>query len=193
MTKQELRRLYLEKRMALSESEYFQLSRQLCENFFSYTDLSFIKIVHCFLPIVERQEPDTWLIIDRIRREFPHIRLSVPRVNHETETLENIFFEGLHQLEKNKWGILEPKQGVPTPSEKIDMVIVPLLAFDRKGHRVGYGKGYYDKFLSGCKIEVSKVGLSLFDPSAQIPSDPFDVILTHCITPGACYSFQISH
>ncbi|MDH4058364.1 MAG: 5-formyltetrahydrofolate cyclo-ligase [Cyclobacteriaceae bacterium] len=193
MNKIELRKLYLEKRQALTEAEYLQRSHRICEFFFASIDLSFIKVLHTFLPITEKKEPDTWLIIDRIRREFPHIRLVVPRINDQQGELENFFFEGLHQLQKNKWGIDEPKQGVPAPPEKIDMVLVPLLAFDKHGNRVGYGKGYYDKFLSGCKPEVSKVGLSLFDPYENIPSDPFDVILTHCITSVAFYSFQISH
>ncbi len=189
MTKQELRRHYLEKRLALSEAEYFSLSRKLCEKFFSHIDISFCKVIHCFLPIAEKREPDTWLIIDRIRREFPHIRLSVPRINTKTEVLENFFFEGLHQLEKNKWGVFEPKQGVPTPHEKIDMVLVPLVVFDLDGHRIGYGKGYYDKFLKECKTEISKIGLSMFDPFPKIPSEPFDISLTHCLTPGAYHRF----
>lgn len=192
MNKAAIRRVYLEKRMALSEAEYLMLNRQLCENFFTYVDLSFVKVLHSFLPLTEKREVDTWLIIDRIRREFPHIRLSIPRVNTKTETLEHFFYEGLHQLEKNKWGILEPKQGVPAPLDKIDLVLVPLLAFDKNGHRVGYGKGYYDKFLSACKTEASKVGLSVFDSTEYVTYDPFDVILTHCITPGECYRFRLN-
>jgi len=189
MTKQELRKHYLQKRRELSEGEYLVLNHQLCENFFAHIDLSFCKVVHCFLPLTEKREPDTWLIIDRIRREFQHIRLSIPRINPATDELENIYFEGLHQLKKNSWGILEPKQGVPTPIEKIDIVLVPLLAFDGNGNRIGYGKGYYDRFLIACPSTTQKIGLSLFSPENNVPSEPEDVRLSSCITPAAVFTF----
>lgn len=190
MTKQELRKVYVEKRMALSEAEYQQLNYRLCENFFTHIDLSFKKVIHTFLPLVEKREPDTWLIIDRIRREFPHIRLSIPKVNPETNQLESFFFEGLHQLKKNNWGILEPQQGIPTPPEKIDMVLVPLLAFDEHGHRVGYGKGYYDKFMATCSPSCTFVGVSLFSPVDRIDDiHSNDFSLSSTITPYKVYNF----
>lgn len=189
MTKQELRKIYLEKRQSLSEAEYGQLNFQLYQNFFSAIDLSFIKVLHIFLPIILKKEPDTWLIIDRIRREFPHIRISIPKVNNQKGELENFYFEGLHQLTTNEWGIQEPKQGIPTEPEKIDFVVVPLLAFDKRGYRVGYGKGYYDKFLSQCKPETKKVGISLFPPIEILPAQDFDVQLTSCITPTEVFEF----
>jgi 5-formyltetrahydrofolate cyclo-ligase len=49
-----------------------------------------------------KKNPDTWLIVERIRREFSHIRLSIPKV--KGEVMENIFFEGFHQLEKKYVG-----------------------------------------------------------------------------------------
>jgi 5-formyltetrahydrofolate cyclo-ligase len=98
--------------------------------------------------------------------------------------LENIYFEGLHQLKKNKWGILEPEQGVPTPTEKIDAVIVPLLAFDEKGHRVGYGKGFYDRFLAQCRKNCQRIGISFFSAATLIEDiDENDIQLTSCINP----------
>lgn len=189
MKKSELRTLYLQKRQALPEGEYLQLCQRLCDLFFVSIDLSFVKTVHTFLPIREKREPDTWLIIDRIRREFPHIRLSLPKVNAKGE-LENIYFEGLHQLAKNKWGIEEPRHGVPTPSEKIDLVLVPLLCVDKKGNRVGYGKGFYDKFLATCRPDCKKVGLSFFDPVDDIDDvNEFDIALDALIAPTGFRTF----
>lgn len=188
MTKAELRKSYLQKRLALTEADCLNNSRQICEQFFFNFDLSFTKIIHLYLPIEKNKEPDTWLILDRIRREFPNVRISVPKVKNNQ--LENFFFEGLHQLEKNPWGIPEPKQGVPTPTEKIDLVIVPLLAFDQMGHRVGYGKGFYDKFLKECPVTCKKVGLSFFESIEKIDdTEEFDTPLTHCITPTRLYDF----
>lgn len=190
MTKAEIRKEYLNRRKSLSPSEYLNGCKRISDLFFSSFDISFIKTLHTFLPIVANKEPDTWLIIERIRREFPNIRLSIPRINKTTDELENFYFEGLHQLEENNWGIKQPKQGVPVGSDKIDLVLVPLLAFDITGHRVGYGKGYYDKFLSNCKSTCVKIGLSLLPPLSKIPSETGDVQLNACITPEKIYYFD---
>lgn len=190
MVKAELRKKYLQKRKGISEAERAQLNYQICEKFFTHVNLSFIKVVHSFLPIPKNAEPDTWLIIDRIRREFPHIRLSIPRINTKSNMLENFFFEGLHQLEENYLGIQQPRQGVPTEAQKIDLIIVPLLAFDRQGHRVGYGKGFYDKFLATCKADAQKIGVSFFGPEDKIDDvNATDFKLTACICPDKFYAF----
>jgi 5-formyltetrahydrofolate cyclo-ligase len=191
MTKKEIRKTYLEKRRLLSEQAYLQSSYQLCEMFFASIDLSFVKVLHVFIPIEKNKEPNTWLIIDRLRREYPQIRLSIPRVNSETGNMDNFFFEGIHQLQQNLWGILEPKQGVPTPTGKIDLVLVPMLAFDKRGHRVGYGRGYYDKFLSTCSDKCKSVGLSLFDPIEQIDDiTEYDFPLQYALTPNGAHHFS---
>lgn len=191
MTKQELRKIYLQKRKALSEAEYSQLNFQLYQNFFSNIDLSFIHTIHTFLPITVKREVDTWLIIDRIRREFPHIRLAIPKVNPQTGVFDSFYFEGLHQLAANEWGIQEPKQGIPTEPEKVDLVFIPLLAYDKKGYRVGYGKGFYDKFLATCRTDCKKVGLSLFNAEEKIDNaNELDVRMDLCITPSTIINFK---
>lgn len=190
MNKKELRTLYLQKRLVLSEAEYLYLSSLIRDRFFSSVDLSFVKVIHIFLPILEKREVDTWLIIDRIRKEFPHIRLSIPKIN-ASGAMDNIYFESLHQLEKNNWGIAEPKHGVPTPIEKIDLVVVPLLCFDKSGNRVGYGKGFYDKFLASCNPKCEKIGLSFFEAKEKIEdTDDFDIRLDRCVTPTKVFYFN---
>ena len=190
MTKQALRQRYLDQRKKLTRAECAHYSLQLYNYFFASVDLSFIKVLHTYLPIEKNNEPDTWMIIDRVRREFPQIRISLPRIGPDG-TLESLYFEGLHQLKKNKWGIPEPAQGVPTLTEKIDLVIVPLLAFDAMGYRVGYGKGYYDRFLDTCRKDCVKTGLSFFEGEDAIEdSNELDVRLNLCITPRRVYTFE---
>lgn len=190
MNKVELRKIYSQKRKLLSEAECLQYNYKIREQFFSHVDLSFINVLHCFLPMAKNTEPDTWLIIDRIRREFMNIRLSIPRINQQSNAIENFFFEGLHQLQENSWGIKEPKQGVPTEAQKIDIVLVPLLALDLNGHRVGYGKGYYDQFLASCRPDCQKIGISFFQPVAEITdTSGNDIKLNACLTPEAFYTF----
>lgn len=187
MTKSELRKAFLQKRLALTETECHQLSRQICDHFFFSVDVSFVKVLHIFLPIEKKNEPNTWLIIDRLRREFPNVRLSIPKVNDD---MNNFYFEGLHQLENNTWGIPEPKQGIPTPTEKIDLVLIPLLAFDKNGHRVGYGKGYYDRFLASCRTDCKKIGISFFEPVDLIEDvTEEDIEMNGCVTPSTFFNF----
>ena len=182
MNKDELRKIYLAKRLSLTESEHHELSQKIADHFFQFVDLSKARIVHIYLPIESKREPDTWLIINRIKSEFPTIRLVIPLVNKEE--MESIFFDGPDQLEKSKWGMIEPILGVEVEPQKIDMVVVPLLAIDTLGHRIGYGKGFYDRFLKLCRPDCLKIGISFFDPVNSIAEkSDHDVLLNGCLTP----------
>jgi 5-formyltetrahydrofolate cyclo-ligase len=189
MNKREVRQQFLAQRQSLAPAVYAQLNLELYHRFFSSVDLSFVRTLHTYLPIERNKEPDTWPIIDRIRREFVNVRIVISRANANGE-LENFYFEGLHQLETSAWGISEPRQGIPAPIDKIDMVIVPLLAVDQNGQRVGYGKGYYDRFLKKCRTDCKSIGLSFFEPIAKIDdADNMDVRLTACVTPSQFIEF----
>ena len=90
----------------------------------------------------------------------------------------------------NELGITEPKTGAVVLPEQIDMVLVPLLVFDLSGYRVGYGKGYYDRFLEKCREDCLLVGLSYFEPIENISdTHEFDIPLTLGITPTSVYEF----
>lgn len=184
MTKRDLRKIYLKKRMELSEAEYAQLNERICDNFFASVKLKGIEVLHTFLPIKKNREVNTLLIVNRIKDEFPHMQISIPKINNQSAELEHYYFEGPEQLEINTWEIPEPVKGVPTPIEKIDAVLVPLLAFDRQGHRLGYGRGFYDKFLAGCRRDCLKIGLSFFEGEEKIDGvDETDIPLDMVITP----------
>jgi 5-formyltetrahydrofolate cyclo-ligase len=190
MTKAELRKKYILLRSALTDQEYEDINHRLCESFFSTLDLSGVRLLHTFLPIKKKKEPDTDRIMERLRQNFPEIRIAIPQIDPLTDTLNAAYFEKGDALHNNKWGIPEPVHADPAPVDKIDLVIVPLLAFDSSGHRIGYGKGYYDKFLAQCNKEAIKVGLSAYPPEPAIEgltSD--DVALDHCVTPGRLYTF----
>jgi 5-formyltetrahydrofolate cyclo-ligase len=94
------------------------------------------------------------------------------------------------KIKKNQYNIPEPIDGLEVQTNKIDIVFVPLLAFDKTGHRVGYGKGFYDKFLSECKPETIKIGLSFFEPEEKIDDIiEDDMNLDYCVTPNSVYKF----
>ena len=187
MTKAEFRAAALQARREMGAAEYLERSRLLVERFFVGLDLSFIRVLHTFLPMTDRKEPDVWPLIDRVRREFPQVTIAVPRM--DGDQLQHFRFEGLHQLKENKFGILEPSGGTTLTADKMDLVLVPLLVADRSGNRIGYGKGYYDRFLSACRPDCLFVGVSLAAPVNELPSEPHDVPLSRLITPGGILSF----
>lgn len=170
--------------MELSEAEYTRMNEQICASFFASVKLKGIDVLHTFLPIKKTREVNTWLIINRLRKEFPQVQISIPKINNQSAELEHYYFQGSEQLEINTWEIPEPVKGVPTPIGVIDAVLVPLLAFDKMGNRLGYGRGFYDRFLSGCRRDCLKIGLSFFEGEEKIEGvDDMDIPLNMVITP----------
>lgn len=180
MTKRELRRLFLERRRALPAEELAARSERISEAFFGRFDLAGVRVLHIFLPITGKSEIDTTIIIGRLRGGFPDIRIAVPRI--KGELLEAVEYRTETEIAVNAWGVPEPVGGKLTEPAGIDLVAVPLLCFDRSGHRVGYGKGFYDRFLARCRPDCLKVGLSLFPPVGRITdTDEHDVRLDETV------------
>lgn len=190
MDKQLLRKHALLQRDQLPKNVFWQLNDELVKQLAQF-NWSAIHVLHLFLPIVERKEVDTFEFVNFFKTNHPHINLVVPRCNFNTKEMEAIHFEPeVTVLAKNKQQIPEPIYGNIVDVKLIDAVIVPLLAFDQKGHRVGYGAGFYDRFLEQCKPDVLKIGVSLFEPVEEIiDTHQHDIPLTHCITPNKTYYF----
>ena len=94
------------------------------------------------------------------------------------------------RFRKNGYGLYEPEDGVVVNPAGVDMIFVPLLSFDKMGFRVGYGKGFYDRYLSQCRNECLKIGFSYFEPLDAIDdTNEFDVPLSLCVTPTTVYVF----
>ncbi|MCP4521809.1 MAG: 5-formyltetrahydrofolate cyclo-ligase [Cytophagales bacterium] len=190
MNKKELRKYYLTQRKELQQIEVTSLSTSICELFFKYIDLTNVRYVHLFLPIIKNNELDTWQFIDKFRKEYPHIQLVVPKSDFKSHNMENIVLEKDTTLAENKYGILEPVSGIQIADNQIDLVLTPLLIFDQKGFRVGYGGGFYDRFFTNCRKDVYKVGLCFEEGIEEIKDiNEFDIPLTHCISPQQFYSF----
>ena len=191
MTKAELRKIYLEKQKSLSALESKQNSRQIVERFFANFGLSETNFLHCFLPIERTNEIDTKPTFQKIWREFPRIETLVPRVNFQTDEIENLKLTSETKLVKNTWEVSEPAHDETVETEKIDLILVPLLCFDTRGFRVGYGRGFYDRFLKNCRTDCLKIGLSYFAPVEKIlDAQDFDVSLNVCVTPEKVWWFQ---
>jgi 5-formyltetrahydrofolate cyclo-ligase len=143
---------------------------------------------HVFLPIEEQKEVNTEFILHLLSGKDKEIVIS--KSDFVTRDMTHFLLTDNTRIKKNEYNIPEPVDGIEVPATKIDVVFVPLLAFDKKGNRVGYGKGFYDKFLTQCKPDTIKIGLSFFEPEEQI-SDIFesDVLLDYCVSPNGIYEF----
>lgn len=190
MKKTELRKIYLTKQKNLSPAERIEKSRAIAGRFFRFFDLTAIEYLHCFIPIEKFNEIETSLIFQKIWLDFPNIKTLAPRVNFQTGEIENLKFTPETELIKNSWQIAEPCGNELIATEKIDLVLVPLLCCDPKGWRVGHGKGFYDKLLRRSRPDCQKIGLSYFPPT-EIISDvnEYDVKLDYCVTPEKIYEF----
>lgn len=187
MNKLALRLLYKQKRAELSieniENESIAIANQLLK--LDVWDKSFY---HVFLAIAEQKEVDTDYLLNILLGKDKNIVISKSdfkfgRMTHFLLTDNTI-------IKKNSHNIPEPTDGIEISPDKIDVVFVPLLAFDKNGHRVGYGKGFYDRFLNERKPETIKIGLSFFEAEEKI-EDVFegDVALDYCVTPKNVYRF----
>lgn len=163
-------------------------SGEIAERLFAEYDFSTYRTVHSFIPISKFNEIETATIFERIWTDFPNIRTAVPSTNRSTDELEHYLYTRTTDLVENAWGIREPSGGEKADPKEIDLALVPLLCFDERGYRVGYGKGYYDRFLRLCRADCLKVGLSFFPPEPEIDDiHDGDVRLDACITPDRVY------
>lgn len=143
---------------------------------------------HVFLPIESNHEVNTEFILHILQGKDKEIVIS--KSDFETLQMTHYLLTDSTIIKKNKYKIPEPTSGLEISSSLLDIIFVPLLACDIMGNRVGYGKGFYDKFLSKCKPEAIKIGLSFFEPEHVIDDVFFDdVKLDYCVTPNKIYCF----
>jgi 5-formyltetrahydrofolate cyclo-ligase len=188
MQKAALRKIYKEKRAAFSKQQY-DLQNDMLLLQFKKSNFPFIHSVFSYFPIGHFMEPETFFITRYLKNINPQIQIAYPKM-HSDNTMMAIIATEDSEFAINSFGINELQEGAILHPKDIDMVIVPMLVCDKKGYRVGYGKGFYDKYLTSCKKDVLKIGLSFFDPVDTIEDvEQFDVPLTHCITPETVYEF----
>lgn len=187
MTKSELRQKYKSLRNELSLQVIDENSLAIANQLLTL-DIWGKSFYHVFLTIAEHKEINTDYILNILAGKDKHTVIS--KSNFETINLENYLLTDSTVIKPNRWNIPEPVDGIEIENSKIDVVFIPLLCFDKKGHRVGYGKGFYDKFLDDCRPNIMKIGLSLFEIEENI-EDVYkgDVPLNFCVTPEKIYEF----
>lgn len=142
---------------------------------------------HLFLSIPDKNEVDTSFLLTILQGKDKDI--IVPKVGRAGE-LDHYLLTDTTVFKTSTWGIPEPVSGVQISPEQLDVVFLPLLAFDLHGYRVGYGGGFYDRFLARCREGILKVGLSYFEPVKKISDlHSGDLRMDYCVTPEKTYSF----
>lgn len=188
MFKKELRTEYKTKRKQLEEEAIEFMSLQIANQLVRLPIWNKL-YYHLFLTIESQKEIQTEFILQILFGKDKEVVLS--KSDFETGTLTHYLLTENTKLRKNAHDIPEPVDGIEVPENKLDVVFIPLLAFDEKGNRVGYGKGFYDRFLAKCRPDTLKIGLSLFEAVAEITdASSADIRLDLCVTPEKVYYFS---
>jgi len=189
LTKAEARKTYLQKRKNITDKEKLIWDDLVLIQF---QKIAFppVSLVFSYIEMPHQKEVKTESIINFLEFKNPNLRVAYPVCNFQTWTMDAVIGDENTSFIENRFGTIEPDSNERANPKEIDLVIVPLLCFDQKGYRVGYGKGFYDKYLRETNSDTLKIGLSYFAPIEKIlDSDEFDIPLDYCITPGNIYEF----
>lgn len=190
MTKQELRKVYKQKRLALSATERLKLDDLFLIQLQRMPLHNDILCMMSFWPLEHHGEMNMHLYTRYLEHAFPGLNITFPVIEFSSGEMHAVLVNDDTEFIENKFGIPEPEEGEEVAPEELDLILVPLLAFDTNGYRVGYGKGFYDRFLKKCRNNVITIGFSYFDAIEKISdTNQFDVPLNYCITPHKIYEF----
>lgn len=169
MNKQELRRAIRERKRAMTEEEIVERSNALAEKFYHTPAYQAASTIYGYLPY--NQEVRTIPMLQRALDEGK--RVAVPKVYGDE--MRFIYLEDLTQVAKGYAGIPEPIADAPVAEDKQALVLMPGLAFDPQGHRIGYGGGFYDKFLAKEPHHPTLALCYEFQMQAHLDTEEFDI------------------
>lgn len=189
MNKKEIRKAYREKRDAITATEQMKWDDLILIQM-QTLQLQDISLVLSFYPIEEYKEINSFILTEYLHFRNPGLQICYPRTDKETNTMQAIICHPDTVFETNSWNIAEPAEGEIADPSSLDAVIIPMIAFDEEGTRVGYGKGFYDRYLKGVRPDCLKIGVCYFEALEAVEDrDEFDVPLDLCITPQRIYVF----
>ncbi|MDR9419688.1 5-formyltetrahydrofolate cyclo-ligase [Gracilimonas sp.] len=178
--KEELRDRVLSQRKEMPEEEWEEKSQSITRKLTESDFFNDAKVVHTYVSMNERREVNTDELIEKLFESEK--KVVVPVTNFSDHSLTHIELRSFGELISNKWGVREPEiKENQVQEEDLDLIVIPMAAGDRKGNRLGYGQGFYDRFLE--QTNGLKVGFVfsdfLFD---DIPAEEFDVKMDVIIT-----------
>ncbi|MBO4940780.1 MAG: 5-formyltetrahydrofolate cyclo-ligase [Clostridia bacterium] len=177
MTKAEIRKINKEKRKLMTEAEVKEKSLAIAKTFLDSEIYKNAKTIMVYMPI--GNEVDTKEIIASALSDGK--RIIVPVTDAKTGEITPCEINENTAFEKGAFSVFEPVEKVPADPPQIDVVLVPGIAFDKKGGRIGFGKGCYDRFLK--KMEAFKIGLCYdFQLCDEIEAESHDIKMDFVIT-----------
>jgi len=183
-----LRKLYKDKRKALGAEQRAILSEKIRGEVMAFIDAhKRFQYFHIFLPIQRLNEIDTFPIVNALLAEGKQVYTSI--TDFETGELRTVELQSTTRYTRDKWDIPIPVEPQDVGLEDIQVVFIPLLAYDLAGNRIGYGKGFYDRFLTKLSQDVYKIGLSYFVPEVSIGVEEHDISMDICILPSGIIEF----
>ena len=189
MVKKEIRSTYIEKRNVLDPEDLKEMTEKIVNNFRTIP-LQGAQILLSYYPLIERREFDVGICEQLLAFENKQLQVAWPKLMPDNVSMQAVAVNKNTVLEENRFKIPEPVSNDFIEPQLIDVVFVPLLAFDNKGYRVGYGKGFYDRYLPKCADDVVKIGFSYFESIDAIDDvNEYDVPLNYCISPTRVYEF----
>lgn len=190
-TKKEWRAHYLEQRLALTVEERVQKSHSITEYYFSLFEKERPGVIHLFLSMPAKSEVDTRFILQRLNHEYPEVKTVTSVIAEDQVSLLTIEVRIDTPLIVNNWGIPEPATRVIFPEQEIQEALTPLLAMDTKGFRLGYGKGFYDRFFASCSTSLKRTGVNFFPAlDHDLPKDPWDIPLDRLVSADGIFTVQ---
>ena len=165
-------------RTALSGPDKHHNSAQIVARLLALPEIEAASIIHTFWPLLATGEVDIRPFIHAVNEAGKQVALPVV-LSYETgpsdrSRMEHRRFTTETKLAANRWGIYEPVRGAVVAPAAFEVVIVPALGVDRRGRRIGYGKGYYDELLAETKCPtICPIWASCLTES-KLPADPHD-------------------
>ncbi len=187
MNKAALRKKYKTLRSSISTSEIDKMSLAIANQALSLQIWQHTNY-HIFLSIEGKAEVDTSYLLHILQGRDKTIGVS--KANFKTNSLTTMLLQENTKIKLSKYGIPEPQDGISLQPSIFDVVFVPLLAYDKKGNRIGYGKGFYDRFLAQCSSSCIFIGLSFFEPEDSISTNNKDIPLSLVITPKSVHYYN---
>ncbi len=188
LEKARLREIYKSKRAQLTSAEKLKYSFEILNQFKVWlSNKEDLTHFHLFFPIEKQNEANTYIIKEYLEANRKKVYTSI--IDSKSLDMDTLLLNPETVFEEGIMGIPIPVNADKVEADVLQVILVPLLVFDKAGNRIGFGKGYYDVFLKRLNPKVVKVGLSYFLPEEKIPFEEHDMPLDYCITPEKIFTF----
>lgn len=177
--KEKIRKDLLDRRSRIPEKEYLEKSERIISRLRKLPEITNARSIHCYISMNKRREANTHPLLKELINTGHNV--VVPLTHIDSGVLTHVRLNDFEDLQPGAWGVPEPQKGERVSAEALDLVIVPMVGGDTNRNRIGYGKGFYDRFLQN--VSCPAVGL-LFETCLvdEIPVEPFDVKLDKFVT-----------